>query len=161
MAFKSKFSRASQGRPITASRTAMRPTAITGNPGSLSQAASQISASPMPFQNSRGPLSPAPPHTGFAAKQVHGRPSARGTQPGSNTTNAPTSAPMSDRAILNGAGYRKPVNYAGHAVHVQSNKSVRVMRGPIPGAKPLINDDDIFSADGIKQWNTSASRRWL
>lgn len=58
-----------------------------------------------------------------------------------------------------GAGYTKPVNYAGHAVHVQSNKSVRVMRGAIPGAKPLVSNDDIFSADGIKSWN--AGRRGL
>jgi hypothetical protein len=155
MAFKSKFSRASLGRPITASRTAMRPTAITGNAGSLAQAESEISASPMPFQNSRGPVSPAPSHSGFAAAQVHGRSSARGVRPGANNANAPRSAPMSDGAILKGAGYMKPVNYAGHAVHVQSNKSVRVMRGPIPGSKPLISNDDIFSADGIKRWNAS------
>ena len=33
------------------------------------------------------------------------------------------------------------------------------MRGGFRGAKPLVSNDDIFSADGIKSWN--AGRRGL
>jgi len=147
------------GKPITGAHPQVRPSTAGGAAGSMQNAAAQIRQSPQPFQNPQGVIRDVESHQGFKQKQVHGRPSGRGTKPGANSANALRSVPMSDGAIRRGAGYTKPVNYAGHAVHVQSNKSVRVMRGAIPGAKPLVSNDDIFSADGIKSWN--AGRRGL
>jgi len=130
------------GKPITGAHPQMRPSTAGGAAGSMQNAAAQIRQAPQPFQNPQGAIRGVASHQGFKQAQVHARPSARGIKPGANTANAPSSAPMSDRAILNGAGYRKPVNYAGHAVHVQSNKSGRVMRNAIPGTKPLVKPMD-------------------
>ena len=119
----------------------------------MQNAAAQIKQSPVPFQNPQGVIRGVPSHQEFKQKQVHGRPSARGTRPGASSANAPNSDPMSDAAIRKGAGYTKPVNYANHAVHSQPT---RVMRGAIPGSKPLVNNDDVFSPDSINNWNRNA-----
>jgi hypothetical protein len=127
--------------PNTGARPQMRPTTLRGQAGSLQQAASQIRQAPAPFAGNGGLRNRPPSNAEFSRDQVQGSP-APGVRPRANTAAAPRSAPMSDSQIMRGAGYSKPVNYAGHAVHVQKNKSVRVMRNAIPGTKPLVKPMD-------------------
>ena len=72
-----------QGKPITGAKTQMQATPITGRAGGLQQAASQIKASPMPFQNPQGsvglgaPKGPTP-HLGTGAtKNASGLPTKK------------------------------------------------------------------------------------
>jgi hypothetical protein len=71
----------------------MTPGAITGEAGSLQQAASQIKASPMPFQNPRGPAmqaAPAGPKLGVGNGQSANRNSMPTSKPGKHPPTGPT-----------------------------------------------------------------------
>jgi hypothetical protein len=130
------------GTPITGAQKQMTPNTAGGAVGSMQNAEAQIKQAPQPFANPAGAIRGVESHQGFKQQQVHGRPSARGTRPGANTANAPNSAPMSDSALRQGAGYTKPVNYARYKVHSQP----RVMRGAIHGSQPVVKpmDQDDF-----------------
>ena len=137
--------------PKTGAQSQMRTSTAGGPAGSMQNAAAQIRQAPQPFQNPQGAIRGVPTITAAQRTQPHGSP-AKGTTPRHHTAAAPRSAPMSDAAIRSGAGYKKPVNYANHAVHTAKNQTVRVMRGAIPGSKPLVpsmTDDDFakVSAD--------------
>ena len=142
------------GKPITGAHPHVTPSTADGPAGSVANAEAQIRQSPVPFQNPQGVIRGVQTVTALQRTQPHGTP-AKGTTPRHHTAAAPRSAPMSDAQIRKGAGYTKPVNYANHPVHTQPS---RVMRGQIRGAKPLVSNDDVFSAEGIKSWNASRRR---
>lgn len=134
--------------PQTGAQSQMRTSTVGGPAGSMQNAAAQIRQAPQPFQNPQGAIRGVESHQGFRRKQVQGSP-APGTTPRHHTAAAPRSAPMSNAAVRSGAGYKKPVNYANHPVHTAKNQTVRVMRGAIPGSKPLVpsmTDADFASA---------------
>jgi len=99
------------GRPITgATRPQNRPRQIRQGAGGLA-AQSQISGPPSPLQNPRGAANFQRNRTNDVATQGLGDGRSR------NSANISGGQPMSDGAILRGAGYSKPVNYAGYKVH--------------------------------------------
>jgi len=99
------------GRPITgATRPQNRPQQIKQGGGGLA-AQSQIAAPPAPFQNPLGSANFQRNRTNDAATQGVGDGQSR------NTANVSGGQPMSDGQVLRGAGYTKPINYAGYKVH--------------------------------------------
>jgi hypothetical protein len=142
------------GEPITGARPQMRPSTAGGPAGSIENAEAQIRQAPQPFQTPQGAIRGVGSNQQFARQQVHGRPSARGTRPGANTANSPRSDPPSHGAQMTATG-QKPDYRAGYAPSTHPKAKARIMRGQIRGAKPLIDNSDIFSAEGVKQWNQS------
>jgi len=99
------------GKPITgATRPQNRPQQIKQGPGGPA-AESQIKASPAPFDSPFGAANFQRNRTNDAATQGIGDGQSR------NTANVSGGRPMSDGQVLRGAGYSKPINYAGYKVH--------------------------------------------
>ena len=151
------ISRYSRKTPITGSRVEMQSGTIRGEAGSEEQAESQIDSAPAPFANPRGAIRGAGTNQQFTADQPQG--SAAPNLKGGNPHRAePRSAPMSHSAGMKSAGY--PANYrAPYAPSTHKAAKARTLRGGIPGAKPLVDNSDVFSPEGIAAWN--AGRRGL
>ena len=150
--FRSKYS-----QPITGARPEMQPSAIRGAAGSEEQAESQIEASPAPFSNPRGAIRGAGTNQQFTADQPQG--SAAPNLKGGNPHRAALRTdPPSHGQQMRATGH-SPEYRAGYAPSTHPRAKARVLRGAVPGAKPLVSNDDIFSKEGIAAWN--AGRRGL
>jgi hypothetical protein len=105
------------GKPITAARPQNSPRNVKQGPGGPA-AESQIAAPPEPFRNPRGAANFQRNRTNqqFNADQPQGS-SAGGLRPRSPQVAEPRSQPMSDNAVVRGAGYSKAPSLAGYAVH--------------------------------------------
>jgi hypothetical protein len=148
------------GNSFTSAQPRFKPPAKIGggtaaNDGSTGQAEQQISAAPLPFQNPRGAANlPAPVNRSRLVHNPQGS-SAGGTRPRASAAAAPRSAPPSHSAQMIATGH-KPDYRAGYAPSTHPRAKARVWRGEIPGARRVVNYDDVFSPQGIADWNKNS-----
>jgi hypothetical protein len=158
--FISRYGKLAGNSPTTAAATQMRPSTAGGLDGSTQNAEFQIRQSPQPFQNPMNNMvSGVGSNQAFKRMQVQGSP-APGVRPRINTAAAPRSDPPNHAQMMQWSGY--PPDYApkqGYSPVISGRLQpglTRIWRGAVPGSKKLVDDSDLFSPEGIRNWNKNA-----